>query len=121
LAGAGVVVFAAVLGTSLEGLLDARVPAPGDPPPSPAFSTIGTGLDAAITGASALVPDAAPPQRSAPSVARPSPARSTLRAAVPKTGAAEHPSPPSLEERAEAADPASAIDWLLNRSRTNGP
>lgn len=54
-------------------------------------------------------------------LARPSPTRAT--------------SPPPLAERrddaavvpardepsnAEAADPASAIDWLLNRSRTNG-
>lgn len=133
LAGAGVVVFAAVLGTSLEWLRDARALALDDPPPRPAFSTIGAGPATAVTPASALVSDAAPTQpppadSRAASVARPSATRSTPRAAVPQVGAAAPPSEddaamaPARDEpsRVEAADTTAAIDWLLNRSRTNG-
>lgn len=132
LAGAGVVVFAAVLGTSLEWLLDARALAPDDPPPHPVFSTIGAGPAAAVTPASALVSDPAPPQRPpadirAASLTRPSVTRSTPRAAVPQAGAAAPPSQddaavvPARDKpsRLEAADATAAIDWLLN-PRTNG-
>jgi hypothetical protein len=132
LAGAAVVVFAAVLGTSLEGLLDARAPTPGDPTPPPAFSTIVTDPGTAVTPVPAL---AAPPPADTRAVSPARPARALpVRAALPRATVTDRRSPPPLEERQddevvapvpeepsnEAADPTSVIDWLLNRSATNG-
>lgn len=133
LAGAGVLVFAAVLGASLEPLLEARTAVRAGATTRPSFSTIGPG--SAVTAASAPIADAVLPlppvgDTARPAATRPSPRRSTPRAAAPDTGSVparagaqdDEAAPTGHGEArdAEGTDPAMAIDWLLNQSRTRG-
>jgi hypothetical protein len=134
LAGAGVVMFVAILGATLERVLEARAPAWADTTTPPSLST--PGMEPATTAVSPPAAEATPPPSRRVDVASPAAARiaarpSTPRAAVPDTATVPRgaPAPPDAEDdeaapsaraergEAEAADPATAIEWLLNGPR----
>ena len=121
-AGAGVVGFTGVLGSSLERLRDTRAQVPVMMPTQPAAVT--TGTEPAFTPTPALVPDAPRPQRiqaDAPPAIRPTPRAAVPDAAGPRDGDLPSTAPSRDEPRdAEAVDPTLVIDWLLKTSR-RGP
>jgi hypothetical protein len=121
LAGAAVVLFADVLGASLERSAAARIPARHETATRPSVSPSGPPHDQER----ATEPPAAarrPPAPARPRAGTRETAAATRRAPTP--AAAQHDDAAQTAATdspdAQAPDPATAIDWLLSRTRPRG-